>query len=471
MGYKIKSHKELIFILIFLIGIVLRLSLLSTPQDMWHDASFTYLFSQKPIQTILSAEDVHPPLYYLIMKGYILFENDTSELTIRLSSMVFYALAFLMLYLYCDKYCRPETKWGALILMSITPTMIYYSLEPRNYMLGVFFVIAQVYFFRNAIDGQRKTPMVIFTILMLYTHYFTSLILIPEFIYLLSNRIKMSKGWILASFIVFLSTIPLVIYFIISITKMQSMWFKDIGLISFISTLSYQFMLPEMVTLNTLLLMVVTVIIIGYSYYRYRQEEVKYHSLIFFLPVITLFLISQLHPLYHHRFFLFFSWALFIVVSSGLTRLMGDKKILVKNLANLFSILFIIIFIISSKNFMFVLPHELHESQQAVKDKINQNEHYDFIHQSTFSQTPYRYYFRNYDTDHYLNTKLTRKQLFTAGGSVVEDWQIINSTIQDEICNDGCIIVEAKENNRKYENKTIYYDYGGLIVYENIRQI
>ena len=83
-----------IILLIFITSIIFRISALSIPQDMWHDASFTYLFANKDVTYINSANDVHPPLFYLLMKIWLYVSDN--EIWIRCFSLLFFVLSFWM---------------------------------------------------------------------------------------------------------------------------------------------------------------------------------------------------------------------------------------------------------------------------------------------------------------------------------------------------------------------------------------
>ena len=65
---KTRFHKELLILLLFL-ALGLRILGLSW-QPLWWDEGYSLYASQMPIGTMIveTAEDIHPPLYYLLLK-------------------------------------------------------------------------------------------------------------------------------------------------------------------------------------------------------------------------------------------------------------------------------------------------------------------------------------------------------------------------------------------------------------------
>ena len=476
-----KAETKLLIFGVFILGLIIRIFFLFNHRDMWHDTAFTYLYSIKDIGYIIASNDVHPPLYYLIMKPLIYLSSN--EIFLRSTSIVFYIFFFYTVLQILNKFYKFNsydvyTKLITLCLISFSPTMIYYSLEIRNYMLGMFFVASQVYFFLKMKHYYYKSDEIyftIYTILMLYTHYYTAFALFVEALYILilsikkpfffpDNFMKFAKVY----FISFIASIPLIIYFFNTLPKMQSMWFKDIDLISLLSTFTYQFFVfPEMLN-SIILLILISIFFYLINIYWKRKEHLFFLSL-FSVPVILLWLISQITPVYHHRFFLFYAFALYIVIARGLAKGLIHK--------HKFYISIILIGVLISSLLFGVATYndneekELYESQKFIKHLFSylekntlMNKEYVFIHESPFSQSPYKYYFREYNLEHYLLTNLSKKERFTAGGSVIEYYEIINKKDLDKFKDK--IFIQSKENYKYQENDIIIYDNGGLFIYD-----
>ena len=70
---------------LLLLGLLLRLFQISE-WSLWHDEAITVLLAQKPIRELIpiTAADVHPPLYYLLVKPFLWLGKN--ELLARLPS-------------------------------------------------------------------------------------------------------------------------------------------------------------------------------------------------------------------------------------------------------------------------------------------------------------------------------------------------------------------------------------------------
>lgn len=437
-------------LLIFIISIAIRIGFLFVPQDMWHDASFSVLFAQEHVSYILNSNDVHPPLYYLGLKLALLLSKN--ELFIRSTSIAAWGLFYAFAYLFLAKTLKRPAIEITMWLLAISPTMVYYSLEPRNYMIGMAFVAAQLYYYFS----KKPAKFAIASVLMLYTHYFTAFVLVVELIY----SYKAKWFWKPLT-IIGLSALPLAFYFLRTLPKMYSMWFKPIGLMSLASTFAYQFIIPDIsYDIATLVLIFpISTIIIALIY---RNRINIFYLLLFIIPVLLMFAVSQWVIIYHHRFFLFYSIGLYAIIANAVVQVSFKYAYMAITLLSALLVFGLIIM-------PGYLPHELKDSSKTITDSRP------IYHLSPFSQTPYKFYLP--DNPNYLVTNLTKQQRFTAGGAIIHDWEIKasiprNSTIVSD--SQSCIKCYQAVNDSKlikelcvFCSDQILYNQGGLIVYEN----
>lgn len=126
------------------------------------------------------------PLYYLLIKG--LHINNTL-LEIRYFSLICGVLSILPLYYIGSRVFSPKIALTACLFSALSPFMLYYNQEGRMYSLFVLLVLVQtsclVWW---AVDGSRwaKYGVAVFSILSIYTHFFSSFLLICEFLWLLA---------------------------------------------------------------------------------------------------------------------------------------------------------------------------------------------------------------------------------------------------------------------------------------------
>ena len=112
-----------------------------TDESLWCDEQYTVEYSTLPTVPALIARtgehDVHPPLYYLLMHPWLrLF--GTSELALRLPSLLLACATVLMLYFAGSYAGGPAWGFTAALILAFLPWHVYYAQEARNYtLLGV----------------------------------------------------------------------------------------------------------------------------------------------------------------------------------------------------------------------------------------------------------------------------------------------------------------------------------------------
>lgn len=127
-----------------LIGILGYIAYWSIPgllkqYSFWRDEIFTAAFVSGSWQELLVkwvAADVHPPLYFLLSKSWAALLG-TSELALRGFSFIFAIATVVMLWNDWRRNKRIQ-RLTALLLISSSPTFLYYSQEARSYSLMLF---------------------------------------------------------------------------------------------------------------------------------------------------------------------------------------------------------------------------------------------------------------------------------------------------------------------------------------------
>ena len=111
---------------------VLRLDL----QPLWWDEGYSVWFATHPLGQMvgLTAEDIHPPLYYALLHGWTLLLGS-GPIALRLLSVVFGVLAVPAIYLAGRRMLTHRAALLAALLLAINPLHIFYSQEVRMYGL------------------------------------------------------------------------------------------------------------------------------------------------------------------------------------------------------------------------------------------------------------------------------------------------------------------------------------------------
>lgn len=174
---------------VLLISMWVRLHALGET-SIWSDEAFTLILSSySPSQIIFhTAQDVHPPLYYLFLHAWMMvFGNGV--FSARSLSVVAGCLTVMMgmwwLLLISTK--RAAILGG--VMLALLPVAVRYSQEIRMYSLFALFMMGATVALVYWVNGvHRKFAIVVYTLLMaagLYTHYFAAVCIASHWVYLL----------------------------------------------------------------------------------------------------------------------------------------------------------------------------------------------------------------------------------------------------------------------------------------------
>ena len=153
---------NLSFALLITLAFVLRL--LGLRKSIWLDEASTLqiIFSPDFLQAIHSYD--HPPLYLVILKGWSLFGRSEAFLRIPSVLLGIAAVAVIMLLL------KRENWQAALLagaLCSLSPVMLRFSQEIRDYALLTFLTALAFYFANQLIHSPHSKPAQIGLVLSL----------------------------------------------------------------------------------------------------------------------------------------------------------------------------------------------------------------------------------------------------------------------------------------------------------------
>lgn len=161
--------------LVFLAAAVLRFSPILWNRDFWYDEAFTGILlksSWSQMNQMIFA-DVHPPLYYWLVKPVAaLF--DYSSLGIRFFSVLMSLLTLPSLFWIGKKMFSLRTGFLAMVLVAFSPFAIEYAQEARMYSLFGFLMLWAVWFFFQALGKNQSRDWLwwgVFAGLSFLTHY------------------------------------------------------------------------------------------------------------------------------------------------------------------------------------------------------------------------------------------------------------------------------------------------------------
>ncbi|HEX3074174.1 MAG TPA: glycosyltransferase family 39 protein, partial [Ignavibacteriales bacterium] len=208
-------HANYILAALLLLAALLRIYGINS-ESLWFDEAFSVHLSKMNIADLIknTAEDVHPPLYYIILNFWEIIFGD-SEISSRALSLIFNVLTVYFLYRAASYLYDKKTGLAAAFILAISPFHIYYSQEARMYsLLGLLSLLSVYYFVKSAaeIKNTALPKYVIFSALMLYTHVYGFWILFFEMFFILGlyyfKRVEKRK----IKYYIFALTVIFVLY-------------------------------------------------------------------------------------------------------------------------------------------------------------------------------------------------------------------------------------------------------------------
>ena len=184
--------KKLYLPLILLVALALRLYQLDG-QSLWYDEGTSVALAQQSATTIISsaAADIHPPLYYLLLSGWVQMFGS-SELAVRLLSALAGVALVYVTYLTGRRLFGWHAGLAAALLAALSPFQVYYSQEARMYMLATLLSAVSTLVMLVALFPQGKQPRrrpltaatwvvyILVTTAALYTHYFSVTVVLAQ---------------------------------------------------------------------------------------------------------------------------------------------------------------------------------------------------------------------------------------------------------------------------------------------------
>ncbi len=176
-------------VLVLIVALILRLWGIQD-QSLTMDELVDIQIAKSSIERIITTGDGFPPLYHLMLKGWIgIIPGDEAS---RWLSVIFGFIAVLVVWRIAQFFRDDRTTFWMVFLFSISPLHIWYSQESRAYALYFLTATFSFWFFFRALETNRLADWIWYGIAALcglYTHYFFSiLILVNAIIIIIEKR-------------------------------------------------------------------------------------------------------------------------------------------------------------------------------------------------------------------------------------------------------------------------------------------
>lgn len=332
-----------------------------TAAAVWGDEGSSLLMSHYSVAEIWvhAAHDVHPPLYFVLLHGWIALFGDGIFSIRCLSALPGIATVWLGVWL-VDLIATRRAALLAGLLLALLPTAVRYSQEVRMYsLLGLWLIgatIALVYSIRHP---RRTRYLVAYVLLMsaaFYTHYFTALCVMCHWLYLGLIRVLpgyrlrsiQRPGWWLANVAIVLLYLPWVPNLIDLIQHMDQL--KANGDVGWESPVTFS-SLPSMIwslltqddgenlpTLIFIALPLALLVITGVALARDRSVIRGSVLLVIYtaLPMLLVFGVSFISPVFIERYLTAYALGLPMIVALAIDRLYSGLRVLALTVLVLF---------------------------------------------------------------------------------------------------------------------------------------
>jgi 4-amino-4-deoxy-L-arabinose transferase-like glycosyltransferase len=123
-------------------------------QPLWWDEGWSVFFATSDVGSLLrlTAVDIHPPFYYLVLRAWVALFGP-SPVALRLLSVLIGALSVPLLYATGRRLWGGNVGLMAALLLALSPWHVYYSQEVRMYGLVTLLCLAALFF---AVDAESQ---------------------------------------------------------------------------------------------------------------------------------------------------------------------------------------------------------------------------------------------------------------------------------------------------------------------------
>jgi mannosyltransferase len=303
--------------------------------SFWHDEALTILLARKSLPDLvaITAADVHPPLYFLLVKLFLFLGQ--SEFVVRLPSALCSVGAVVMLYLIGRDLFDERVGLVSSFIMAVSPLQLFYAQEARMYAQLLLLTGCAVWAFIRALRDNRLRWWGLFmasAALSSYTAYFSLPIFLAMALYvLLVDRRReriLSFGLSLAG-VAGLYLPWLGVFFSQTRAVLASYWIETPHLLVLLTTLNGFFVGISLPAFWIAVSLVVTLFIFFaiLNNVRHALSEGSADSpallwllLWLLLPLLGTYLVSLVRPLFQLRTVLTASLPVYLLIGWGITR-------------------------------------------------------------------------------------------------------------------------------------------------------
>jgi hypothetical protein len=162
-----------------------------TAEDTAENLSFYQVF-----KNVTQLHQAHPPLYFLILHGFLKLSHLSGEAGFRSISLFFSLLTVPVLYGIGKRIKNEWLGLGFISLYSTSSLCLWFSMEARSYSFSFFLITLLTYLLLFQIEKPSKWKLIciaFFSLCFLYTSYFSVFIIPSVYLFYLFYDGKWNK--------------------------------------------------------------------------------------------------------------------------------------------------------------------------------------------------------------------------------------------------------------------------------------
>ena len=184
--------------ILFLVALAFALGVYHiTDRSLWYDEGVSIWVAGMPLAKMIrwTANDIQPPLYYLLLSGWMhlggALSADRAAFWLRFFSLAWAVLTVPLLYRVTKRLLGPGIAFVAALLIVVSPMEVYYAQEGRMYTMLTFLILfaadRMLAILHNPLTlRQRQKSWLLLAVIMaaaMYTHYFAAFFLAAVWVY------------------------------------------------------------------------------------------------------------------------------------------------------------------------------------------------------------------------------------------------------------------------------------------------
>jgi hypothetical protein len=156
------------------VGVVLRFV---TKSPLWLDEALSVDIARLPFSDMIEAlrHDGHPPLYYLLLHGWMSLFGE-GDVAVRALSGLFTVLALPLFWVAGKRFGGTRGAWLTMAVVALSPYALRYGTETRMYSLVMLLVLAGWLLLDDLLrrpNLARLAGFAVIVALLLWTHYWS----------------------------------------------------------------------------------------------------------------------------------------------------------------------------------------------------------------------------------------------------------------------------------------------------------